>query len=254
MENSIPSFQQQSLVQQGFDHSPAELKELKWGLRFTPFVCMVLAVYGLIYQLPMVHFALAAIGILPFWFPAWHPFDRLYNHALRPLWDGVALPPNPLPRRIACFSGGVMNIGIGVAFVVGNVFLAYVFAAILIPLQIIVITTHFCVASWMYEGVLRVLGRWAPPITVDAAHHLLDEGAVLVDVRDPDEFARGHLRNAVNIPLDTLTENLDLLNGRTAILYCQSGLRCQRATQMLTRKCRGSFYNFGAMSRWQDSQ
>lgn len=251
MDSSPPSFQQQSLVQQGFDYSPAELKELEWGLRFTPFVCMVLAIYGLVYQLPAVHFVLAAIGILPFWFPAWHPFDRLYNHAIRPLWNGVELPPNPLPRRIACFSGGAMNIGIGVSFMAGSLFWAYVFAAILIPLQLIVITTHFCVASWMYEGALRILGRWAPPISLDRAHHLLDDGALLVDVRNPDEFARGHLQNAVNIPLDNLMQNLDLLEGQTAILYCQSGLRCQRAAQVLTRKRTGSFYNFGAMSRWQ---
>lgn len=252
MESSIQSFQQQSLAQQGFDYSPTELKELEWGLRFTPSICMALAIYGLVYQLPAIHFTLAAIGILPFWFPAWHPFDRLYNHALRPLWNGVALPPNPLPRRIACFSGGAMNVGIGVSFIAGSVFWAYVFAAILIPLQFIVISTHFCVASWMYEGILRILGRWAPPITLEKAHDLLDKGAMLVDVRNPDEFAREHLLNAINIPLDTLTENLKQLEGQTMILYCQSGLRCQKATQLLTRRCAGSFYNFGAMSRWQD--
>jgi rhodanese-related sulfurtransferase len=251
MESSIPGFQQKSLVQQGFDYSPAELKEIEWGLRFTPSVCMTLAVYGLLYQLPAVHFALAAIGILPFWFPAWHPFDRLYNHALRPLWNGVALPPNPLPRRIACFSGGAINIGIGVSFMAGSVFWAYFFAVLLIPLQIVVITTHFCVASWMYEGILRVLGRWAPPITVDKANLLLSEGAMLVDVRNPDEFARGHLQNAINIPLDSLTQSLERLEGQTAILYCQSGLRCQKAAQVLTRQCSGAFYNFGAMSRWR---
>jgi rhodanese-related sulfurtransferase len=252
MENTTLSFRQKSLTQQGYDYTPAELKELDWGLRFTPSVCMALAIYGLATQQAAVHLGLAAIGILPFWFPAWHPFDRFYNFALRPLWGGVALPPNPLPRRIACFIGGAMNIGIGVSFLAGSPFLAYVFGAILIPLQVIVITTHFCVASWLYEGLLRLFGNWAAPIPYEQARSLLDEGAMLVDVRSPDEYARGHLHHAVNVPLDTLTQHLKSFEGRTAILYCQSGMRCQQATQTLNRKCAGSFYNFGAMSRWHE--
>jgi rhodanese-related sulfurtransferase len=252
MESSTLSFQQKSLTQQGYDYTPADLKELDWGLRFTPTVCMALAIYGLVTQQAAVHFVLAAIGILPFWFPASHPFDRFYNFALRPLWGGVALPPNPLPRRIACFIGGAMNVGIGVSFLAGSPFLAYIFGATLIPLQLIVISTHFCVASWMYEGLLRLMGHWTAPISNEQAKRLLGGGAVLIDVRSPVEFARGHLHDAVNMPLDTLTQHLRSLEGKTAILYCQSGMRCQQATQTLKRKCEGSFYNFGAMSRWQE--
>jgi len=251
MENSGLSFQQKSLSQQGYDFTPAELNEIGWGLRFTPSVCMVLAIYGLATQNPTLHFALAALGILPFWFPAWHPLDRFYNFALRPLWSGVALPPNPLPRRIACFMGGAMNIGIGLSFIWGSPLLAYVFGAILIPLQLIVITTHFCVASWLYEGLVRLFGSSAPPISMERAQALMEDGAMLVDVRGPDEFARGHLENAQNIPLDSLDQHMKSLKGQTAIFYCQSGMRCQQATQILTRKCEGSFYNGGAMSRWR---
>jgi hypothetical protein len=141
------SAQNRSLAQQGYDYTAEQLRELSWGLRFTPGVCMIGALYGLWTQQPMVHFVLAALGILPFWAPAWHPLDRLYNHVLRPLWGGVRLPPNPLPRRIACVAGGSMNVGIGLAFLNGAPVVAYVFGAILVPLQLIVISTHFCVAS-----------------------------------------------------------------------------------------------------------
>ncbi len=150
MTTEAANISQRALAQQGYDYSPAQLSELSWGLRFTPALCMALAVVGLATQQAWIHFVLAALGILPFWFPAWHPLDRLYNHVLRPLWKGVVLPPNPLPRRIACLMGGAMNIGIGAAFAVGDVPLAYGFGAFLITLQLIVISTHFCVTSWRW--------------------------------------------------------------------------------------------------------
>ncbi len=240
-----------ALTQQGYDYSPEELNELQWGLRFTPSVCMLLAVVGLVTQQPAVHFALAALGILPFWAPAWHPFDRLYNHVLRPLWNGVRLPPNPLPRRIACVMGGAMNLAIGLAFTFGSVALAYVFGAVLIVLQIVVISTHFCVASWMYEGLLRALGRWTAPASLDKIRLLMQEQACLVDVRNPDEFARGHLDGAVNVPLDHVVQGLDGREDECLIVYCKSGLRSQRAAQILKRKGYRRVVNLGAMARWR---
>lgn len=250
MTTSRPSVQQRALGQQGYVYSPAELAELSWGLRFTPAICMLLAVYGLAMQQPWIHFGLAIFGILPFWFPAWHPFDRLYNHLLRLLWSGVALPPNPLPRRIACFMGGAMNLGIGVAFVMGNAPVAYALGAALITLQLIVISTHFCVASWMFEGLLRLTGRWNPIISVERARELLAAGGQLVDVREADEFARSHLPDAVNLPLDQLERHLGRLRGRPTVLYCQSGLRSQRAMQLLKQQGVDQVFNLGALGRW----
>ena len=70
-----------------------------------------------------------------------------------------------------------MNVGVGSAFAAGDVPLAYGFGAVLVTLQLIVITTHFCVASWMYEGLLRLLGQWIPPISSERAHALVEAGA-----------------------------------------------------------------------------
>jgi hypothetical protein len=252
MTTDTPNISQRALTQQGYDYSAEQLAELSWGLRFTPAVCMAGAVVGLATQQAWIHFTLAALGILPFWFPTWHPLDRLYNHVLRPLWKGVVLPPNPLPRRIACLMGGSMNVAIGAAFVAGSVPVAYGFGAVLIALQLIVISTHFCVASWMYEGLLRMLGRWTPPVSAERARELVEAGAQLVDVREPDEFSRGHLPGAVNLPLSQLEEHAAELSGTAALLYCQSGLRSQRALilMMHSKHCPDEIYNLGAMHRW----
>lgn len=49
---------------------------------------------------------------------------------------------------------------------------------------------------------------------------------VLVDVREPSEYRSGHISNAINIPLRTLTHNLDnIARDRPVVLYCSSGYR-----------------------------
>ena len=67
------SYQEQGLIQQGYHYESGELRELSWGLRFTPFVCMGFAILGLFLKEPLIHFSLAALGIIPFWFPGGHP-------------------------------------------------------------------------------------------------------------------------------------------------------------------------------------
>lgn len=50
--------------------------------------------------------------------------------------------------------------------------------------------------------------------------------AVLIDVRKPAEYASGHIPNAINIPLQTLTKNLDRIpKDRPVVLYCSTGYR-----------------------------
>lgn len=53
-----------------------------------------------------------------------------------------------------------------------------------------------------------------------------NKNALLVDVREPSEFNSGHIPGAINIPLRTLTQNLDQIpQNRPVILYCTTGYR-----------------------------
>lgn len=53
-----------------------------------------------------------------------------------------------------------------------------------------------------------------------------NKNALLVDVREPSEFNSGHIPGAINIPLRTLTQNLDKIpQNRPVILYCTTGYR-----------------------------
>ena len=59
-------------------------------------------------------------------------------------------------------------------------------------------------------------------------------GAYLVDVRTPAEFAEGHVGRSVNIPLDQLSSRLEGLSRDTPIVvFCRSGNRSALALAML---------------------
>lgn len=62
----------------------------------------------------------------------------------------------------------------------------------------------------------------------------LAEGATLVDVRTPAEFAESHIEGAVNIPLDELRESWErLVDKRDVIVHCRVGVRGHTAVALL---------------------
>lgn len=65
----------------------------------------------------------------------------------------------------------------------------------------------------------------------------IDAGAYLVDVRTHSEFAQGHPKGAVNIPLNLLAGKAQQLKSKgTIVVFCQSGMRSSQAKQILTQQ------------------
>jgi rhodanese-related sulfurtransferase len=79
---------------------------------------------------------------------------------------------------------------------------------------------------------------------------LMENGAIVVDVRSPQEFKSGHLKGSKNIPLGTLSGKVKALNGKEVILVCRSGGRAASAKSILTNHGIKS-HNAGA---WQNLQ
>jgi len=72
-------------------------------------------------------------------------------------------------------------------------------------------------------------------------------GAIILDVRSKAEFAGGHIKGAVNIPVDTLRNNLEKLKdkNKTIITCCASGMRSASAKSILTSNGYTQVYNGG---------
>ena len=59
------------------------------------------------------------------------------------------------------------------------------------------------------------------------------EGVPLIDVRERDEFAAGHVPGAVNVPMSEIGDRLDELPAEAFHVICQAGGRSARVAQVL---------------------
>lgn len=85
------------------------------------------------------------------------------------------------------------------------------------------------------------------------AHRLVtEEGALLLDVRTPEEYAEGHLPGALNIPVDQVAKRLDEVGpkDKPVVVYCRSGRRSGLAAVTLEKAGFQSVHDLGAMSAW----
>ena len=69
---------------------------------------------------------------------------------------------------------------------------------------------------------------------IDAFKEAIAAGAILIDVRETSEYEAGHIPGAVNVPLRTLTKNLDKIpTDMPVFVYCASGHRAGMALSSL---------------------
>jgi len=100
-------------------------------------------------------------------------------------------------------------------------------------------------------GLLGFLGIGGSNVSAGEAKNLVAQGAVLLDVRSPSEFASGHLSGAKNIPVQELGSRLKELppKGKTIVVYCRSGGRSAAAASKL-KTVGYDVHDLGAMSNW----
>ena len=76
---------------------------------------------------------------------------------------------------------------------------------------------------------------------------LVKNGAIILDVRSKSEFAGGHIPGSINIPVDTLTDNIAKLKDKNKIIItcCASGMRSASAKSILATIGYSRVYNGG---------
>ena len=74
---------------------------------------------------------------------------------------------------------------------------------------------------------------------------------IIIDVRTESEYQQGHIKNAINIPNETIDESVsEILTNKDQLLlvYCRSGNRSKQASEKLAKLGYSNIYEFGGIS------
>ena len=93
-------------------------------------------------------------------------------------------------------------------------------------------------------------------ITMDEAVTMMaqETGYIILDVRRLDEFAAGHIPNAINVPNETIgTAEISELpdKNQLIIVYCRSGRRSKEASEKLVKLGYTNIVEFGGILDWK---
>lgn len=77
---------------------------------------------------------------------------------------------------------------------------------------------------------------------------LMKNGAVILDVRSKGEYAGGHIKGSINIPVDSVNNNTNRFTDKSKpiITCCASGMRSGTAKRILTSKGYTQVFNGGS--------
>jgi hypothetical protein len=150
-----------NLETQGYRLNAEEARALRLGLRFPTALCLALVIGGLALESAVIIAVLVPIGAAAGW-TGRHPFDYIWNGALRHALNAPALPPNPSRRRHAFKLATLWLAAVAVLFAAGASTAALVFGGMLVAVCALVTVTNFCIPStllaWLdARAVLRAV-------------------------------------------------------------------------------------------------
>jgi rhodanese-related sulfurtransferase len=100
--------------------------------------------------------------------------------------------------------------------------------------------------------MLNILKSVFSPSVKTDYQAIISQGAQILDVRTPSEFRAGHIKGAVNIPLQQLAgSHSKLRKDKPVITCCASGVRSSSALSILRSNGFTEVYNGGG---WQSLQ
>jgi rhodanese-related sulfurtransferase len=113
------------------------------------------------------------------------------------------------------------------------------------------------IAAWaavmFYE--LKQRSQGVTHVTAADAVRLINKGALVIDVRKPEEFEKGHIVNARNVPLDRLRQDEDAIKKqKTKVLLavCSDGSTAGRAAGELRKAGYQSAFSLkGGLAGWR---
>lgn len=126
------------------------------------------------------------------------------------------------------------------------------------PVKFLIDNIWLIMAAMLSGGALfwPLLVSRGSKVTLLQATQLINQGkAVLLDVRSPQDFAAGHLRDARNIPLNELPKRigeLEKAKSKSVIVICSAGVQSARAVSQLKKAGFSEVFSLGGgIAAWQ---
>jgi Domain of unknown function (DUF4395) len=154
---------QANLTTQGYFLTDAQCRELSLGLRFSTGLCLTLVLVALVIESAAMVFGLAAIGVIA-GFSRRHPFDHVWNHAVRHMVGAPAVPPSPTRRRHAFKLATAWLLLVGALLTTGATTAGVVLGGLLLAACATVTAANLCLPSEALAWWERRSTRRAAPI------------------------------------------------------------------------------------------
>jgi len=90
-----------------------------------------------------------------------------------------------------------------------------------------------------------------PTVSMDGVPDPLPEGLAILDVREPVEWAHGHIDGAMHIPMMELPDRLDEIPDGQLLVVCKVGSRSAQVTSYLLQHGRDAVNLDGGMLDWE---
>ncbi len=123
----------------------------------------------------------------------------------------------------------------------------------LLSLALVVVT--YLLIQELLESTFNKYEALSPLLAVTKMNNA---DMIVVDVRDPHEYIKGHIENSINMPLAKFSENLNSLEKykkQPLIVVCKTGTRSVTACKTLTKADFEQVFTItGGMQAWEDSK
>lgn len=130
-------------------------------------------------------------------------------------------------------------------------FIEFILNHYILALALVVVT--YLLIQELFDSALKKFGFVSPLLAVTKMNN---GNTVVIDVREHDEFNKGHIETAVNLPLSKIKEhtgNLDTYKNNQVLIICQDGTRSSTAGKIITKAgLKDVFVITGGMQSWQE--
>jgi rhodanese-related sulfurtransferase len=130
-------------------------------------------------------------------------------------------------------------------------YLEFILNHYILSLALAVVT--FLLIQELIETAFKKFGAISPLLAVAKMN---DSDTVVIDVREPEEFLKSHIENAINTPLGNLQthmSNLEANKNKPILIACQTGTRSASAGKLLSKAgFEQVFVITGGMQAWEN--